>query len=423
MHQDQVLSRLAVSLAIGLLVGLERGWRTRDEREHQRAAGLRTFALAGLTGGATGVLALDYGGVVIGIVFCGFALVFAAFQWLESRLDRDVSATSAVAGMLVFLLGALAVTGPLVPAVAAAVAMTLLLAGREHLHRWVAALSWAEIRAILTLAAMSFLLLPVIPDRSIDPWDAVNLREIWLLAILIAGISFVGYVAVRVFGDRLGIVVMAAAGGLASSTATTLAFARLGKAEPGAARLLAAGILISGIVMLVRVGVVTVGLNRALLGHLALPLAAAAVVMAGGAAAILLRRRQAQAGPVLPINNPLAVGTALKIAGFIAAVLLAAEILRRQYGDVGVLIIAAISGIADVDAVSISMARLGGGDLAVPVAAQAILIAVAVNTVSKAVLAGLVGGRRIGITVAGLSALALAAGLAAVWAQAAWTGA
>ena len=144
MHPDQILSRLAVSLAIGLLVGLERGWRTRDEREHQRAAGLRTFALAGLTGGATGVLALDFGGLVIGIVFCGFALVFAAFQWLESRLDRNVSATSAVAGMLVFLLGALAVTGPLVPAVAAAVAMTLLLAAREHLHRWVAALTGSK---------------------------------------------------------------------------------------------------------------------------------------------------------------------------------------------------------------------------------------------------------------------------------------
>ncbi|WGR62385.1 DUF4010 domain-containing protein (plasmid) [Paracoccus ferrooxidans] len=416
MHPDQILSRLAVSLAIGLLVGLERGWRTRDEREHQRAAGLRTFALAGLTGGATGVLALDFGGLVIGIVFCGFALVFAAFQWLESRLDRNVSATSAVAGMLVFLLGALAVTGPLVPAVAAAVAMTLLLAAREHLHRWVAALSWAEIRAILTLAAMSFLLLPVIPDRSVDPWGAVNLREIWLLAILIAGISFAGYLAVRAFGDRLGIVVMAAAGGLASSTATTLAFARLGKAQPGAARLLAAGILISGVVMLVRVGVVTVGLNRALLAHLAPPLAAGAVAMAL-AVALLLWRRPAQAGPALPISNPLAVGTALKIAAFIALVLLAAEILRRHYGDVGVLIIAAISGIGDVDAVSISMARLGGGDLATPVAAQAILVAVAVNTLSKAAMAGLVGGRRIGVIVAGASLLALAAGFAAFRAQ------
>lgn len=254
MQPDQILSRLAVSLAIGLLVGLERGWRTRAEQDHHRAAGLRTFALAGLTGGATGVLAQEFGGLILGIVFCGFALVFAAFEWLESRLDRNVSATSAVAGMLVFLLGALAVTGPLVPAVAAAVAMTLLLAARELLHRWVAALSRAEIRAILTLAAMSFLLLPVIPDRSIDPWGAVNLHEIWLLAILIAAISFAGYAAVRLFGDRLGIMVMAAAGGLASSTATTLAFARLGRAQPDAARLLGAGILIAGTVMLLRVG-------------------------------------------------------------------------------------------------------------------------------------------------------------------------
>ncbi|MFC3569087.1 MgtC/SapB family protein [Paracoccus simplex] len=412
MEQTDILTRLAVSLAIGLLVGLERGWQSRAEGDHRRAAGLRTFALTGLLGGVTGALAAQFGGLLIGLVFCAFSAVFAAFQWLESRLDQDVSATSCVAGMLVFLLGALAVSGELGPAVAAAVAMTLLLALREHLHRWVAMLSWIEIRAGLTLAAMSFLLLPVIPDRTIDPWGAVNPYRIWLLAILIAAISFAGYMAVRAFGERRGIMVMAAAGGLASSTATTLAFARLGKDRPDSARLLSAGILLAGVVMVLRVGVIAIGLQPALLAGLAPPLAAMAAVTACGAA-LLMRRARREARPVLAIDNPLAVGTALKLAGFIAVVMLAAAGLRQWLGDIGVLIVAAISGLADVDAVSISMARMGGGTLALDTAAQAILIAVAVNTVSKAVLAAWVGGPRLGLIVGAVSGLGIgAAGLA-----------
>ncbi|WP_297973014.1 MgtC/SapB family protein [uncultured Amaricoccus sp.] len=417
METNEIISRLAVALAIGLLVGLERGWRTRDEREHQRAAGLRTFALSGLLGGVAGLLALEFGGVLLGLLFAGFAATFALFQWLEARLDDNVSATTAVAGMLVFLLGALAVAGELVPAVAAAVAMTLLLALREHLHRWVAMLTWPEIRAVLTLAAMSFLLLPVIPDRTVDPWGTVNPHEIWLLAILIAGISFAGYVAVRAFGERSGIMAMAAAGGLVSSTATTLALAQMEKGQPGSARLLSAGILVSSNVMLVRVGLVALGLNPALLPRLALPLGAAALVLLA-AALLLVWRTRRRAGPALTIDNPLAVGTALSLAAVMAAVMLAAELARRWLGDVGVLIVAGVSGVVDVDAVTISMARLsaGGAGLDAATAALAILVAVGVNTASKAVLAGWVGGRVVGGIVGGVGLLAAAAaGLAVLW--------
>src|SRR6185312_14060266 len=167
---------------------------------------------------------------------------------------QNMSVTSVVAGMLTFLLGTMAVTGELLVAVACAVAITILLALRDQLHRWVATLTWPEIRAVLILLAMSFLLLPILPNRTIDPWNSINPYEIWLLAILIAAISFSGYVAVRVFGDQLGLVLTAIAGGLASSTATTLAFARLGRAHPASARLLSAGILLSGVVMMIRVG-------------------------------------------------------------------------------------------------------------------------------------------------------------------------
>src|SRR5581483_4623307 len=139
----------------------------------------------------------------------------------------------------------------------------------------------------------------------------------WLLAILIAAISFCGYVAVRVFGDSLGVVMTAVAGGLASSTANTVAFARLAREHPSSSRLLSAGILIAGAIMMIRVGFVAVALNGALLAPLSLPLASAAVILALGSALLLFRNTE-QENPQLRIDNPLVIGTALKLAAFIA---------------------------------------------------------------------------------------------------------
>lgn len=415
MNHDEILSRLAVSLAIGLLVGLERGWRTRDEEDHQRAAGLRTFALTGLLGGVTGAVSLQAGGQLVGFVFVIFAAAFAAFHWLEARAEQNMSVTSVVAGMLTFLLGTMAVTGELLVAIACAVAMTVLLALRDQLHSWVASLTWPEIRAVLILLAMSFLLLPILPNRTIDPWNSINLYEIWLLAILIAVISFSGYVAVRIFGDRLGITLMAIAGGLASSTATTLAFARLGRVHPASSRLLSAGILLAGVVMIIRIGSVAVALNGALLAKLVPPLVGAAAILAVGSAILLFRNTERE-NPDLRIENPLAIATALKLAIFIAGVMLASELVRVMFGNVGVLIVAAVSGVADVDAVTISLARRGGNDADLNTTIQGILIAVAVNTASKTLMAGWVGGAKIGLLVGIVSGLALGGGIAtAIW--------
>jgi uncharacterized membrane protein (DUF4010 family) len=414
MEPTDIITRLTVALAIGLLVGLERGWRTRDEEEHQRAAGFRTFALSGLLGGISGALSLQLGGQLVSFVFIGYSAAFAAFHWLEARADRNFSVTSVVAGMLTFLLGAMSVTGELRIAIAAAVVMTVLLALREYLHRWVESLTWEEIRAVLILLVMSFLLLPVLPNRTIDPWSTINPYEIWLLAILIAAISFGGYVAVRAFGARLGVITTAVAGGLASSTATTLAFARLAREHPTSARLLSAGILISGVVMMVRVGLVAVGLNRALIIGLAPPLVIAAIILALGATILLFGSTQEKM-PKLQIHNPLAIGSALRLAAFIAVVMLAAELVRQLFGSIGVLMVAALSGVADVDAVTISMARLGGNDIDLNTAVHAIVIAVGVNTMSKTALAGGAGGQNVGILVGSFSALALLGGLTAIW--------
>src|SRR5690606_15126556 len=139
--------------------------------------------------------------------------------------EQNFSATGVVAAALTFALGAYATLGNEAVAVAAAVAMAILLALRESLHNWVRKLTWLEIRSALMLLAMTFLLLPILPNRPIDPWQVLNPAEIWLFAILIAAISFAGYVAIRALGERKGVAVAAIAGGLTSSTATTLSFA------------------------------------------------------------------------------------------------------------------------------------------------------------------------------------------------------
>lgn len=413
MDQYELLSRLTVSLAIGLLIGLERGWRSRDEEDHHRAAGFRTFALSGLLGGIAGALSLQAGGLVIGFVFLGYVAAFTAFHWLEAAADRDFSVTSVVAGMATFLLGTMAVVGDLRIAIASAVAVAILLALREPIHRWVASLTWQEIRAALILLAMSFLLLPFLPNRPVDPWAAINPYEIWLLAVLIAAISFGGYVAIRALGVQHGVILTAMMGGLASSTVTTLTFARLGREHPGSSRLLSAGILIAGTVMVARVGIVVVVLNGALLTKLAAPLLVTAIVLGLGGGVLLVGGSERET-PQLKIGNPLALGSALKVAAFITAVMLAAQLLRWWFGSLGVLIVAAFSGIADVDAVTISMARLAPETVSVETAGQAILIAVAVNTVAKAAMAGWAGGWKIGMRVGGVSAVALACAAAMI---------
>jgi uncharacterized membrane protein (DUF4010 family) len=413
MQELDVFSRLAAALAIGLLVGIERGWKTREVEDHKRAAGLRTFGLAGLIGGTSGVLTTELGPSVVAVTFLAFAATLGSFAWLEARATGDLSATGLVAGLLTFLLGTMATVGDVTVAIAVAVGMTVLLALREKLHSWLFRLTWVEVRAGLILMVMTFLLLPLLPDRPIDPWGAVNLYEVWILTILIALISFVGYVAVRMLGGTWGVVLTATAGGLASSTATTLSFARLAREQPAAMELLVGGIFISGAVMALRVAGLVLLLNPALLVLLLPELGVIVLGMVSAAGLFMLRNRSvshSHSGPSLVIANPLAVASSLKIAVFIVAVMVSVEIVQLVWGQNGILGVAALSGILDVDAITLSMARAGRD---APLAADAIMLAVAVNTVTKAVMAAWVGGRYVGLRV-GVTSLVVIAMMGAV---------
>jgi uncharacterized membrane protein (DUF4010 family) len=260
------------------------------------------------------------------------------------------------------------------------------------------------------LLAMSFLFLPILPNHPIDPWGAINPAEIWVLAIIIAALSFVGYGAVRLLGERSGIALVALAGGLSSSTAVTVTLARLSKGKDTGAPVLAGGILLASTVMLARVFLVAAALNRDLLVPLAVPLGAAALVFLGAAGFLLLRPSPAGPGTALTLTNPLELGVSLKLAGFIAVTMLLAKLVVGQFGDAGLYLLAATSGLADVDALTLSLARMSETSLSVQTAAIGIGIAVTTNTISKATMAGILGAPRLGLIVGGVSAAAIAAG-------------
>lgn len=291
-------------------------------------------------------------------------------------------------------------------------AATLLLLAHKHLlHGFLERVTWTELRSGFLLAAMTFIALPLLPDRIVDPWNALNPNALWLMTILIAAVSFAGYVAVKMAGPQRGLLLAAALGGLFASTAVTLSLSRLAKQNAGHLRLLAGGILGSGTVMLTRVLVVTGLINLQLAERLAPPLLAAALGMALVAAIYVLsdHGKPREDGSRFVLKNPFELLEVLKF-GLVLTVISAAVVLaRRLWGDTGLLALAAISGLADVDAITLSVSRLSGAET---VAVTAILLTVMVNTLAKNVYAAMAGGARLGWLVLAGTAAAVAAGVA-----------
>jgi len=414
MDTFDLFQRLSVALAVGLLIGLERGWRERKEDEGYRTAGLRTFALSGLLGGVWGAIAKAIGdgggGMALAAAFTVYAAIFAFFRYREIAQEGTFGATTVVAAMLTFALGALAVVGSIEAAAAGGVATAGLLAWKSVLHKWLQRLTREELRSALVLLAMTFILLPLLPHRTVDPWDALNPYEIWLMTIMIAFISFVGYVAVKFAGDMHGTAITGIAGGLASSTAVTMTLAKVAHENPGQRTLLTAGILFASAVMSGRVLAIVGVINPGLLKAIALPIGAIGAVLALGAVVLMWRSAsdKEDGGKTIELKNPFELSTVLKFGAILAVVILATKLLTSTIGAAGAYLVAAISGVADVDAVTLSMARGAGGDAAT--ASLAIFIAVVVNTISKTVMAGWIGGSAMGWLMSAASGLAILAG-------------
>lgn len=422
MHLDEQFLRFALALGIGLLIGLERGWRTREDAAGTRTAGIRTFSLTGLLGGVFGALANALGGaasagggLLLGLGFAAFAAVFAMFTRDENKAEGNFSATTTVAGLVTFALGAYALLGEQTIAAAAAVAVALLLAARERLHGWVEQLTWRELRSVLMLLAMTFVALPLVPDQAIDALGGLNLRQIWTVAILLAAVSFVGYVAVKAFGARQGVLLAAAAGGLVSSTAVMVTNARRAAQGEQDARVLAGGAMLASAVSMLRTLAIVAVLNPALLGVTAVPLLAAAAVSAIAAFVLADLRAGEDGERKIELRNPFELRAVLSFALLLGVISVVARLLSERYGAAGALVTAIATGLADVDAVTVSISGLAPQTLAVTTAGYAILAAVASNMLAKLVL-GAVGGRgAFALHIAAMTLLAFLAAGVGLW--------
>ena len=228
----ELIQRFAVTLAIGLLIGMERGWDDQETRETPRIAGVRTFALIALLGALWQLLGSQLGALILAAGFLGFAALHVSASWLETRGTGHYGITTEVAGFITFTLGATTMHGYVLLSAATAVIVTIILSAKPILHRWLDRLERRELYAILKLLLISVVLLPALPDRGFGPWQAINPYEVWWTVVLICALSFVGYFAQKFAGARRGVIFTSLLGGLVSSTATTLSFSRQARAEP-----------------------------------------------------------------------------------------------------------------------------------------------------------------------------------------------
>ncbi|MCR6630733.1 MAG: DUF4010 domain-containing protein [Magnetospirillum sp.] len=419
MEHLELFQRLGLALAIGLLMGVERGWQAREVEHGGSIAGIRTFALIGLLGGVVGWFGQSAGPIALAAGFLALAAVVVASHVRRAISgEQNTGVTTEVAELAAFAFGAMAAMGEGAAAAAGGVVATALLGAKDTLHGWLRKLEKLELRAALKLLLISVVLLPVLPNEGYGPEQVLNPYKLWLLVVLVAGISFIGYFAIKIAGPRIGSLLTGVFGGLASSTALTVSFSRMGREGPGMQPQLAAGIALANATMLLRLWFILFLLNHRIGEQLVLPLGCMAV--AGGICTVVLWRAREEEGKpgAMVLSNPFELGMAIKFAALLALVMVASKLLQMWGGPAGLYLLAAGAGLADVDAVALSMAQMGGKSVALTVAATAVTIAAFVNTgVKAALVAGLCGGlmaRRIAVAMA-VMVLAGAAGLTARW--------
>lgn len=383
--------RLAIALLLGAIIGIQRGWERRHEAAGSRIAGIRTYSLIGLMGGLSGRLAQVFSELLLGFALVAFAILIIAAYIHSQKVKSDISITGIVGMLITFLLGSLAVIGEPVVAASAAVITAIILDNKAELHTALTKLQAYELDAALKLLLISVVMLPLLPNEGFGPWQAINPYEIWWMVVLIAGISFVGYFAIKIGGAEKGILFTCLFAGLSSSTALTLQFANLSKQQPKLSGLLASGILISCGTMFPRIILVCSVVNYQLVEMLWLPMA---VMMLGFyLPAYWIWRYNRLDGSESPTlnQNPLALSSAFFFGLVLLVIMLLANLLQDWFGDAGTLLLATISGITDVDAITLALGRQSTGNLLLSTATLGIFIASAVNSLVKMGMASVIG--------------------------------
>jgi uncharacterized membrane protein (DUF4010 family) len=402
---------LGVALVIGLVIGAERE-RRKAGSGSPMAAGIRTFAATSLCG----AVSLMVGGVALLAVAVVAVSLLAALSYLVTREASDPGITTEVALVLTVLLGALATQAP-VAAAAAGVTVAILLAARAPIHRLITSvLSERELASGLILAAATVVVLPLLPDRQMGPYGALNPRSIWRLVVLVLAIGGGGHVAVRAFGARLGLPIAGLAGGFISSSATIGAMGARAAKSPAILGAAVAGAVLSTVATVAQLAAVLGATNVPTLTAMTAPLACAGVTALAYGAIFTLRslRQSAEAAP--SEGEAFSLSTAFVFALTLSAILVASAALRDWFGESGAIAAAALAGFVDTHAAAISIASLAATGAMTPAdAVIPILAGFSTNTLTKLTLAAAAGGRPFSLRVSpGLVLVAAAAWLGAL---------
>jgi len=412
----ELVRNLAVAGLVGLAVGVEREWSGHATGPAARFAGIRTFLLLGLTGGVAGILtAMDGRPLAVVLLAIAGGLVVAAYVLAARRTAEAIDGTTEAAAILVLGLGLLAGLGSIRIASGVAAVVVLALSEKDALRRFIGRIDQAELRGAFQFAVLALVVLPLLPEGPFGPSGAIRPRMLWVVVLLISGMNYLGYLARRLVGEAKGYLIAGGLGGIVSSTAVTLAFARTSRREPDDARALGQGTVAASVVLVPRVLAVVLALNPRVVPKAALALAPILVV---GLVWLALSHRSAAGGDISPADsrNPLELGQAIRMAVLFQLVLSGIEFARARFGDPGVLAGAAVAGLTDVDALTLTMSRLAETTDLVTLAAQALVVGVVANAVLKSAVAAALGHpvfRRQALP--GLLAMAVAGAATVLW--------
>ena len=408
MELSETFLQLGISLGLGLLIGLQR------ERHPNDIAGFRTFPLVALTGTVCGQLAAPLGGWVVAAGYLAIAAVVYIGNLSKIHAGQnDPGITTEVAVLLMFGIGVYVAVGPPQAAVAVTGAMAVLLHLKEQLHRLAQRIGDRDFLAIIQFVLVTLVILPVLPDRGYGPWGVLNPREIWWMVVLVIGLSLAGYVGLKLLGARAGVIAGGALGGMVSSTATTVSFARRAAAGEVAVPVAARIALIASAMVYVRVLAEIAVVAPGLVGRAAGPLLTMLVLLLVLAAAGWWRERgRGDEEEVGEVSNPAQMRTALVFGALYAVVLLATAWARRHFGSGGLYAVAGISGLVDVNAITLSTARLGReGGAPADLVWRVVLLATLANMAFKGAVVGVLGSWALARRLAPWFLVALAGGL------------
>lgn len=397
---------LAIALGLGLLVGLQK------ERAASPLAGLRTFALVSLAGAVSAVLAAETSPwlLVAGLLAVTAFMVTGNFVLLHEE-ESDPGQTTEVAVVVTFLVGALTVAGPTEVGIVCGATTAMLLHLRDELHNLVGRLTDRDVRAIMQFVVISLVVLPVLPDRAFGPYHVVNPRQVWWMVVLIVGLNLAGYAAFRLFGQRAGTALAGVLGGVISSTATTVGYARQTRAQQGRdASAVVVVWIASGVVfvrIMLEIGAVAPSFLPVAAGPLAIMLALFLVV-----AAVVWRSGTTPSDIPIEPGNPTELRPAVLFGAIYAAVIFIVAAAEDLLGDAGLFAAAAVSGLTDVDALTLSTSRLVATDRLSPDTGwRLVLVAILSNLVFKLILAASLGSRSFARRLGTLGGVAIAVGV------------